>query len=79
MSAAPLIVTTRDRGSAAREGLDRARGHSHFMSLSWSEVSESLTATICAMCGRTLLVVQTEGGYALGGTALAEPCGTKEA
>ncbi len=49
------------------------------MSLSWSEVSESLTATICAMCGRSLLVVQTEGGYALGGTALAEPCGSKEA
>ncbi len=39
------------------------------MSLSWSEVSESFTATICAMCGRSLLVVQTEGGYALGGTA----------
>ncbi len=79
MSAAPLTVTTCDRGSAAREGLDRAREHSHFMSLSWSEVSESLTATICAMCGRSLLVVQTEGGYALGGTALAEPCGSKEA
>ncbi len=78
MSTAPLAVTTRDRGSAAREGLDRARGHSHFMSLSWSEVSESLTATICAMCGRSLLVVQTEGGYALGGTALAEPCGSKK-
>ena len=48
------------------------------MSLNWSEVSESLTATICAMCGRSLLVVQTEGGYALEGTALAEPCGGKE-
>ena len=79
MSAAPLTVTTRDRSSAAREGLDRARGHSHFMSLGWSEVSESLTATICAMCGRSLLVMQTRGGYALGGTALAEPCGSKEA
>ena len=79
MSAAPLTVTTCDRGSTAREGLDRAREHSHFMSLTWSEVSESLTATICAMCGRSLLVVQTEGGYALGGTALAEPCGSKEA
>ena len=79
MSAAPLTVTTYDRGSAAREGLDRAREHSHFMSLSWSEVSESLTATICAMCGRSLLVMQTEGGYALGGTALAGPCGSKEA
>ncbi len=78
MSAVPLAVTTRDRSSAAREGLDRARGHGHFMSLSWSEVSESLTATICAMCGRSLLVVQTEGGYALEGTALAEPCGGKE-
>jgi len=49
------------------------------MSLGWSEVSESLTATICAMCGRSLLVVQTESGYALGGTTLAEPCGSKEA
>lgn len=49
------------------------------MSLSWSEVSESLTATICAMCGRSVLVVQTEAGYALGGTALAELCGSKEA
>ena len=50
------------------------------MSLGWSEVSESLTATICAMCGRSVLVVQTEGGgYALGGTALAELCGSKEA
>ena len=48
------------------------------MSLGWSEVSESLTATICAMCGRSLLVMQTEVGYALGGTALAEPCGSKE-
>jgi hypothetical protein len=26
-----------------------------------------------------VLVVQTEGGYALGGTALAELCGSKEA
>jgi hypothetical protein len=25
------------------------------------------------------LVVQTESGYALGGTTLAEPCGSKEA
>ena len=49
------------------------------MSLGWSEVSESLTATICAMCGRSLLVMQTEVGYALGGKALAEPCGSKEA
>ena len=78
MSAAPLTVTTRDRSYAARKGLDLACGHSHFMSLGWSEVSESLTATICAMCGRSLLVVQTEGGYTLGGTALAEPCGSKE-
>jgi hypothetical protein len=30
------------------------------------------------MCGRSLLVVQTEGGYALEGTALAEPCGSRE-
>jgi len=79
MSAAPLAVTTHDRSSAAREGLDRTRGHSHFMSLGWSEVPESLTATICAMCGRSLLVMQTEVGYALGGKALAEPCGSKEA
>jgi hypothetical protein len=79
MSAAPLTVTTRDRSSAAREGLDRARGQSHFMSLGWSEVSESLTATISALCGRSLLVVQTDGGYALEGTALAERCGGKEA
>ena len=79
MSAMPLVVTMRDKSSATRQGLDRARGHSHFMSLSWSKVSESLTATICAMCGRSLLVVQTEGGYALGGTALVEPCGSKEA
>jgi hypothetical protein len=79
MSAAPLTMITRDRGSAASEGLDRARRHHHFMSLSWSEVSGSLTATICAMCGRSVLVVQTEGGYALGGTALAELCGSKEA
>ena len=79
MSAVPQIVTVRDRSSATRQGLDRARGHSHLMSLNWSEVSESLTATICAMCGRSLLVVQTEGGYALGGTALAEPCGSREA
>ncbi len=79
MSAMPLAVTMRDKSSATRQGLDRARGHSHFMSLSWSEVSESLTATICAMCGRSLLVVQTEGGYALEGTALAEPCGSREA
>ena len=79
MSAAPLTMITHDRSSAASEGLDRARGHHHFMSLSWSEVSESLTATICAMCGRSLLVVQTDSGYALGGTTLAEPCGSKEA
>jgi hypothetical protein len=79
MSTAPLAVTTRDRSAAAREGLDRARGHSHFMSLNWSEVSESLTATICALCGRSLLVVQTESGYALEGTALTERCGGKEA
>ena len=79
MSVASLPVTTCDRSSAVREGLDRARGHSHFMSLNWSEVSESLTATICAMCGRSLLVVQTDGGYALEGTALAERCGGKEA
>ena len=49
------------------------------MSLGWSEVSESLTATICAMCGRSLLVMQTESGYALGGKALAGLCGSKEA
>jgi hypothetical protein len=79
MSAMPLAVTTHDRSFAMRQGLNRARGHSHFMSLSWSEVSDNLTATICAMCGRSLLVVQTEGGYALGGTALAEPCGSREA
>ena len=79
MSAVPLTVTMRDRSSATRQGLDRARGHSHFMSFNWSEVSDSLTATIYALCGRSLLVVQTEGGYALEGTALAEPCGSKEA
>ena len=79
MSAAPLAGTNRDRSSATRQGLDHARGHSHLMSLSWSEVSESLTATISAMCGRSLLVVQTEGGYALEGTALAEPCGSRKA
>ncbi len=79
MSAMLLAVTTHDISFAMRQGLDHARGHSHFMSLSWSEVSESLTATICAMCGRSLLVVQTEGGYALEGTALAEPCGSREA
>ena len=79
MSAMPLVVTTRDRSSAVRQGLDHARVHSHFMSLGWSEISESLTATICAMCGSSLLVVQTEGGYALEGTTLVEPCGSKEA
>jgi short subunit dehydrogenase-like uncharacterized protein len=79
MSVMPLVVTTRDRSSAMRKGLDHAHVQSHFMSLGWSEVSESLTATICAMCGRSLLVVQTEGGYALEGTTLAEPCGSKEA
>ena len=78
MSAAPLTVTAQDRSFAAREGLARARRQSHFMALSWSEVSESLTATICAVCGRSLLVVQTESAYTLVGTALAEPCGSEE-